>query len=387
MSGHMRERCPLCGAPVSESRYGELQTQIREEERRNLETAMTAARDELERAHRDELASQAAALRAEAALLQSERVAELSTDLQAKEAERVRLEAVVADLESKRQALAQEREREIRAAIAEAERRRLDDLAQQRVALEKDRDEQLRRLNEERHTDQDRWQARLSDLQRQVEKKTADELGHWPELNLYQSLQEEFQDDRVTRIGKGEEGADILVEVMRRGEACGRILIDSKNRKAWQNRYVEKLRHDQDAAKAEHAVLATSVFPSGAKDLCIREGGVIVVRPHGVLAIVRILRSSLISNQVHQLGAQEREAKAARLYAYMSSADFKRHLAAALTACEQLEDLDVEEKRSHDKTWQKRGSLQREIARSLGDVDTTVSGIIEASDVAKHRIA
>ena len=163
-------------------------------------------------------------------------------------------------------------------------------------------------------------------------------------------------------------------------------MIDSKNRKAWQNRYTEKLRHDRDAAKADHGILATSVFPSGEKDLCLRDS-VVVVRPHGVIPIVRLLRSSLIANHTKRLGAQEREAKAAAIYEYMNSAEFKRTLGTALSACDALEELDVDEKKTHDKTWQRRGTLQREIARALGDVETRVCTIVEHPRESQHQIA
>lgn len=355
MIEHMPERCPLCGAPVSESRFAELQAHIHEEERRTLEATMAAAREELQRKHHEELEAQAAAFREQAA--QASR------------------------------ALAESKQAEAKSASAEAELRHREELTQQRSALEKDGEDRLRKLNEQRVSEQQKWQTRLADLQRQVEKKTADELGNWPEVDLFQSLSEEFKDDRVTRVAKGEEGADIIVEVMQRGRSCGKIVIDSKNRKAWRDSYVEKLRKDRDAAKADHAVLATSVFPSGAKDICIREGAVVVVRPHGVITIVRIMRASLVGNHIRELGAEQREAKAAKLYEYMNSADFRQTLGAALTACEELEDLDVDEKRAHDKMWLKRGSLQREIARALGNVETKVTEIVEVRAISKPRIA
>jgi len=464
------ERCPVCGAPVSESRFAELQARIREEERQKLEAAMSAARQELHQAHQTELDAQAARLREEAARTlaeearkfatererrdqefagrleqevaravlesrapleaeiakvateraeiartldelqasmeatrarhaeeveaaraggarqQSERVEDLLKEVEAREVERARLAGLVSESETKAKALLEAKEEEAKAALLEAERRHSEDLTQQRTALAKDRDEQLRKLNLQRTDEQQKWQDKVNELQRQIEKKTADDLGRWPEIDLFQELQDEFQDDRVRRVGKGEEGADVIVEVMHRGESCGKIVIDSKNSKAWRDHYVEKLLQDRDAEKADHAILATAVFPSGSRDLCFRDG-VVIVRPHGVMTIVRVFRGSLVSSHIRRLGAEQREAKAELVYAYMNSADFRQTLAVAVDACNEIEQLDVDEKKAHDKVWEKRGTLQRKIARSLGDVDSKVSAIVEAVEPAVAEIA
>src|SRR5437879_11479398 len=80
----MPKRCPLCGAGVSQSRFAELQAKIHEEERRKLEEAMSAARDELDRKHQEALVAQAEAFRVQA----EERDAQQASDLAA-ERERI----------------------------------------------------------------------------------------------------------------------------------------------------------------------------------------------------------------------------------------------------------------------------------------------------------
>ena len=57
---------------------------------------------------------------------------------------------------------------------------------------------------------------------------------------MYDALREAFQGDNITRIKKGEPGADIRHEVMHKGEVCGTILYDSKNRQLWQNAHAQK---------------------------------------------------------------------------------------------------------------------------------------------------
>src|SRR5215472_16458885 len=106
-------------------------------------------------------------------------------------------------------------------------------------------------------------------MEHRLQKKTANEIGEGAETDLFEALREAFPRDTITRIKKGEPGADIRQDVLHQGEVCGTILYDSKNRMAWQNAYIAKLRQDQLEAQADHAILTTTVFPSGKKDLCI----------------------------------------------------------------------------------------------------------------------
>ena len=100
-----------------------------------------------------------------------------------------------------------------------------------------------------------------------------------------------FATDKITRIGKGQAGADILSRgLVQSAKLCGRImLIDSKNRKGWRRtKSVTKLRADQTAAKAEHAILSTTVFPSGQKELFVESGM--------IMASVRLGSRSIIES-------------------------------------------------------------------------------------------
>jgi len=81
-----------------------------------------------------------------------------------------------------------------------------------------------------------------------------------------------FPDDLIHRVPKGQPGADIHQQVRYKGEVCGRIVFDSKNRQKWGYEFVTKLREDQVEAKADHAILSTTMFPSGKKELCIESG-------------------------------------------------------------------------------------------------------------------
>ena len=146
---------------------------------------------------------------------------------------------------------------------------------------------------------------------------------------------------------KGTAGADIIHVVKHNGKECGKIVYDSKNRKAWRDDYVTKLREDQIAAKAEHAILSACKFPSGAHQLEVREG-VIIANPARVLMVAEILRGHIIQTSSLRIAGKERDGKTAALYSYITSERFWQHLKTIDSSADKMLDIDASEKKAHE---------------------------------------
>jgi len=133
-------------------------------------------------------------------------------------------------------------------------------LQEQREALERAQSAVINAEKSAAFEEKMKLSAKVEDLQRTLDKKTAEELGEGAEINLYEVLKKEFEGDRIERINRGQPGADIRHVVINNGKECGTIIYDSKNHNAWRNDFVTKLATDQMAAKAEHAILSTVNF-------------------------------------------------------------------------------------------------------------------------------
>ena len=75
-------------------------------------------------------------------------------------------------------------------------------------------------------------QEKLALLQKQIENKTAQEIGEGPEADLFELLRGAFEGDRIRRVAKGLQGADVIHEVIRNGQVCGKIVYDAANEPA-----------------------------------------------------------------------------------------------------------------------------------------------------------
>lgn len=357
-------QCPTCGGSLSDAKYREVQRNLDERERRLRAETEARLKKVLDEKHRLDL-------------IQAQRDGEK----RAAEGAAKTLAAAKSELTATQAKL---KEQQARAAVqaqqvAEAERTYQTELAKQRQLLGRDKDEALRKARAEFTREKEAAQKKVADLERQLQKKTANDLGDGAEIDLYEALRDIFPRDHLTRVGKGEPGADIHHEVLHKGQSCGLIVIDSKNRKNWQNGYVTKLRQDQLEAEAQHAILATTTFPAGAKELYIRDN-VIVVTPARAPFIIQLLRDLMVRMHVQGLSMKERAVKMGRLYKYITSEVCAQRFQEAKKITEDLADLDVQETKDHQKVWERRGRMTTRLKGVLRDLDTEISTIVEGTE-------
>ncbi len=171
-----------------------------------------------------------------------------------------------------------------------------------------------------------------------------------------------------------------------KGDSCGLIVIDSKNRRAWQNAFASKLNQDKVAAKAQHAILATTVFPAGKKELCTHEG-VLVMSPARVVDVLQLLRPQMVQMHLKGLSMEERTDKMGRLYSYITSDACAQHFKEADKIADEILDLDVQEVKEHHKNWQTRGAKTRRLKTALREMSTEISAIVEGVEKKQVKTA
>lgn len=275
-------------------------------------------------------------------------------------------------------AIREQEQRKLAAAVdivkAQLVKERKKEIAEMRLILQKDRDAALAKREAEFARERDALQKKIVDISRRVA-KGGGEVADGGEINLYDELRAAFPDDALSRRSEG----NLLLDVRYKGKSAGKLLIGSKPRASWQQAFLTRLREEQSEAGADHAILATTAFPAGKKELFV-DSGVIVVAPARVRAIVEVLRKALISMHVAKLSDAERSDKLNKLFRFITSATFKRKLAEASDLTSEALQIDVDEKRSHDLVWRKRGTVLTRIRQVLRDIDADVSAIVESPE-------
>src|SRR5262249_20761401 len=152
-----------------------------------------------------------------------------------------------------------------------------------------------------------------------------------------------------------------------------------KNRQGWQWSYVNKLREDQVKARAEHAILPSSVFPAGKKELFIKSE-VIVVNPARLVEVVTLIRDAMIRMYVLGLSMKERANKMAQLYKYITSDIHIRRFQEINQLTDDILETDVQEKKALDNFLKKRGSQVVQLKNVFREHETEIYAILERKD-------
>lgn len=329
------ERCPWCDQAIPQEKFAAIRERIAEKERTQHALMTARLKEEFQR----EKALIAAQVREE-----TRRAAEAEAALRLRAAEEARL-AAEATLAQQRELLEQEKTVAV--------------LAEQTKAFE----------------ERQKLQEKLLLLQKQLENKTAQEIGEGPETDLYELLRGAFEGDRIRRVAKGLSGADVIHEVIRNGQVCGKIVYDSKSRNAWKNEYVTKLRADQLAERAHHAILSCNKLPQGAQQIHIQDG-VIVAHPQRVVALAQILRRHVIETHELRVGNDKRDEKTAELYAFITSDRCKQLLEQIARETQRMLELEAAEERAHRVTWERRGKLIRAVQKVHSDLCFEIERVI-----------
>lgn len=320
---------------------------------------------------RQELAAeQQQAIRAATARAEQHAQERLQHELQAMQQQLNSSEQRVAAANKAELTLRQEKaELEARARDMELEiQRRLDSARQQlehslrnQIAEEQDlklkqKDQQITNLLKD-----------LENAKRRSELGSQELQGEVLEQDMQTTLQHTFPHDRIQPVPKGMRGADIIQTVINSQlQECGAIIWESKNTKAWQPAWLDKLKDDQRTAGAAIAVLVSVVVPEQIRGFG-RIDGIWVSDLKSWPALAAVLREQLIQVSYAHAANQGLDAKMELLWRYLAGDEFRQRVETIIEAFDTMQTQISKERRAMDKHWNEREKqLQRVISSTTG---------------------
>lgn len=269
--------------------------------------------------------------------------------------------------------------------ITEHESNLAKSLEFQREILEKDKEVAINSERAKTFEETQKLSTKVNDLQRALEKKTNEELGEGAEIDLYEALKKEFPDDRIQRVKKGDPGADIIHVVLLQGRECGKIIYDSKNHRAFREDHVTKLKADQLAARAEHAILSTHKFPRGAGQLHLQDG-VVLANPARVVLIATLVRQHLLLMHTLRLSGIERERKTVALYDFITSQRCTQLIGRIDGRADELLEIQAKEVKWHEKNWKMQGETIRAIQKAKAELENEIGSIVSMTEREEQSV-
>jgi hypothetical protein len=272
-------------------------------------------------------------------------------------------------LESERDSLGLKMQRQLdeeRAKIATQAAEQADGKWQPKV---RERDLQIEQMNK-----------RIEDLQAAADQKRSGLQGEVLEREIEDVLQETFPTDSIEPVKSGKRGADVVQSVRSGRGDCGKLLWESKNHKHWSDGWIDKLRGDQQAEKADIAVIVTSALPDGVDHIAFVRG-VWVCDFASVVPLATALRQQLDAIKQARTIDTNRARVADDVYEYLCGQEAQHYITnivePALTMLAELNAERTATERMFNKREKQLHMQIRNIAGYYGSLQGIASGALQ----------
>lgn len=378
----MQAKCPLCGQTLPSA----VDEQILHAKLERLTSQATKAALNVEKQKLNEQFENKLAAEKEIARQRAEK--EFQRALRAKQDELEKLSKVMDEkIEKARSTATSDAQRLVK--------RQLDDLNRQVREAKRDRDIEVKKAREEgvksaaeaARLDKEKakleysrevlkWQDKVTELSRQLEKKSGEQFGEEGEFDLFSMLQIDFPKDRIERVGRGVKGADILHTVMDGDKEAGCIIYESKNVAAWQNAFISQAKKYHTQYETPYVMVVSKVFPSKKRGMCVVDG-MPVVEPRFASTLATVMREGILEIAKLRLTGEGADEKAQELYTYVIGNEFQTRFLDMADAVDSLKDLQKSERTWHENQWTKQAKLHSQIENRHREIDAKVQSVVK----------
>lgn len=211
-------------------------------------------------------------------------------------------------------------------------------------------------------------ELQIKELQKQLEdqKKLAEEMrrkaeqgsmqmqGEVQELAIEEMLKQTFPFDKISEVGKGVRGADLIQTVVNnQGMDCGTIVWESKRTKEFQPLWIEKFKTDFRQSGGDIGVIVTQAMPKDMDGFGLKEG-IYVCQYHEAKSLALILRMSLIRISEAVSANENKGEKMQMLYSYLTGNEFKHQIEAITEGFMSMKKAIISERNAMEKIWKER---------------------------------
>ena len=199
--------------------------------------------------------------------------------------------------------------------------------------------------------------------------------GEAQEETIEEWIKAAFPMDEVIEIKKGANGADCIHKVMERGlQECGSIYYESKNTKAFSDKWVEKFKTDMQEKNIDIGVIVTKTLPKEMKRMGLYKG-VYVCTLNEFKGLCVFLRDFVLQFSKQQIVVKNKDDKKEMLYKFITSKEFSSRLDNLVTMFNSMSNNLEKEKKQATLNFEKRRGLLENIKNNVFSLSGRISGI------------
>ena len=224
------------------------------------------------------------------------------------------------------------------------------------------------------------------ELARKLEQGSQQSQGEILEVALEELLKSEFPSDEICPVPKGINGADVIQKVNDRlGRFCGQIVWETKRTKTWSEGWIQKLKDDQRAIKADLAVIVSASLPSDVKGFAFRDG-VWICDIKLIAALATALRINLESVAREKIMAIGKNEKVELLYNYLTGIEFKQRVEAIVESFSSMDSSLKKERMAYEKIWSEREKQLKKMMSNTIGMYGDLSGLVTLPQIKTLEI-
>ena len=218
-------------------------------------------------------------------------------------------------------------------------------------------------------------QRQIEELRRRADQGSQQIQGEAFELDLEKALRHQFPTDVIEAVRKGEFGGDIIHRVRdETGQICGAMLWEAKSTKVWNHKWVAKLRRDQQSAKADIGLIATTALPPNVETFD-RIGNVWVTGRRFAIPLAIALRHSLLEICSNRQAASGHRTKMEMVYQYLTGPQFRHRVNSIVEAFVNMQSDLERERKAMTRIWAKREAQLRNVLETSAGLYGDLQGI------------
>src|SRR3972149_1698074 len=339
-------QCPKCGESISIDDV--LTRQIEEKIKKDFEAAQKMREDKLEQKS-EELKKQAA------------EIAESKNNIESVVAEKVAGQLSAAKLKLFKEARAEaEKEQDAKTALLEEQLKNKDEKLTQATKNEVELRKDKIKLEEDKQAFELEKMRQMEEAKRAIVEEATKKAAEEQQYVIAQ-LKKKLTD--ATKVKD------------RSGRECGQIVWESKKTKAWSEGWIQKLKDDQRAIKADVAVIVSVVLPEDVKGFLFRDGVWIcdIKLAVALATALRINLESLTREKAISVGKNE---KMEVLYSYLTGVEFKQRVEAIVEAFTSMDEGLRKERMAYEKIWSEREKQIKKVMNNTIGMYGDLSGLV-----------
>lgn len=216
----------------------------------------------------------------------------------------------------------------------------------------------------------------IEELKRKSQQGSMQTQGDVGEVDLEETLRKLFPTDEISEVKTGELGGDIRQIVKtQRGTECGMILWERKRTKAWDEKWISKLKEDMRRDKAHLGAIITEALPKDFKKQIDEKSGIWITTKSFTEPLAMLLRKVIYDVAKERSVNQNKQSNAEEIYDFVTSNEFNQQVERMMQIYQEMNEQISKERAVAERQWKLREMQVNRLITGVSGIYGSMQGI------------